>query len=179
MKYLKNEQKMKGAGMSTGESKWNDKSIRGDLHLWIHDTKKYENECPNMVKLLNKINQLKEELNENCQFNSQKVQMQVTCYPGNNSRYVKHLDSKKGGPDRRITCLYYCNPNWVKEHGGELRIYPDSSSDLNNNEGDKNDSSFVDVPPLCDRLLIFQSRRLVHEVLETKEDRFAITSWFY
>jgi Rps23 Pro-64 3,4-dihydroxylase Tpa1-like proline 4-hydroxylase len=170
MKYLKNENKLKSAGMSTGDTKWNDKSIRGDLHLWIHDTKKYENECPHMVKLLNKINSLKEELNENCKFNSNKVQMQVTCYPGNNTRYVKHLDSKKEGPDRRITCLFYCNPNWIKEDGGELRVYKDDSQNL---------KDFVDISPLCDRLLIFQSRRLIHEVLETKKDRFAITSWFY
>jgi Rps23 Pro-64 3,4-dihydroxylase Tpa1-like proline 4-hydroxylase len=36
-----------------------------------------------------------------------------------------------------------------------------------------------DIDPIADRLLIFQSRLIEHEVLPTYHKRFAITTWFY
>eukprot|EP01089_Gocevia_fonbrunei_P014094 TRINITY_DN3785_c0_g1_i2.p1 TRINITY_DN3785_c0_g1~~TRINITY_DN3785_c0_g1_i2.p1 ORF type:complete len:178 (-),score=51.88 TRINITY_DN3785_c0_g1_i2:53-586(-) len=37
---LKDEGKLKLAGMSHGSDKWNDNSVRGDLHLWLNDRTK-------------------------------------------------------------------------------------------------------------------------------------------
>lgn len=37
----------------------------------------------------------------------------------------------------------------------------------------------VDVEPLGDRLLIFQSRSIEHEVMPSHGKRFAITMWYY
>jgi Rps23 Pro-64 3,4-dihydroxylase Tpa1-like proline 4-hydroxylase len=36
-----------------------------------------------------------------------------------------------------------------------------------------------DIEPLGDRLLIFQSRMLEHEVLPVHAKRYAVTMWFY
>lgn len=37
----------------------------------------------------------------------------------------------------------------------------------------------IDMAPLMNRLVIFQSRTIPHEVLAAKSDRSAITMWFY
>ena len=41
------------------------------------------------------------------------------------------------------------------------------------------DGSYQDIDPIADRLLVFQSRMLEHEVLPAHATRFAITMWFY
>lgn len=110
--------KLRAAGMSRGKDFWNDSKIRGDLIMWINEKWQIQEDYPNLYILLTKIDSLRQELNENCQFESQKTQTQLTCYPGEGSRYVRHLDAYKGGTSRRITVLYYANPAWKKADGG-------------------------------------------------------------
>ncbi|KAE9548962.1 hypothetical protein FO519_007830 [Halicephalobus sp. NKZ332] len=78
----------------------------------------------------------------------------IACYPGSGTRYVKHVDNPvKDG--RCITSIYYCNDNWkLAEHGGTLRLYPETSLVP------------MDIDPQADRLVFFWSdRRNPHEVL--------------
>ncbi|KAI4883165.1 hypothetical protein NFI96_013933 [Prochilodus magdalenae] len=77
----------------------------------------------------------------------------VACYPGNGTRYVRHVDNPNGD-GRCITCIYYLNKDWdVKVHGGLLQLYPEGRNVVAN------------IEPLFDRLLIFWSdRRNPHEV---------------
>lgn len=92
----------------------------------------------------------------------------IACYPGNGTRYVKHVDNPiKDG--RCITSIYYCNENWdLSKHGGTLRLYPESSAVP------------MDVDPQGDRLVFFWSdRRNPHEVLPVNRHRFAITIWYF
>uniref|UniRef100_A0A914XNR7 hypoxia-inducible factor-proline dioxygenase n=1 Tax=Plectus sambesii TaxID=2011161 RepID=A0A914XNR7_9BILA len=92
----------------------------------------------------------------------------IACYPGNGTRYVKHVDNPiKDG--RCITSIYYCNDNWdLAKHGGTLRLYPETSAVP------------MDVDPQGDRLVFFWSdRRNPHEVLPVYRHRFAITIWYF
>lgn len=103
------------------------------------------------------------------------------------------MDAYKGGSARKVTLLYYANWKWKKgkeffrlcfgivflslnsipstkqiiclDDGGQLRIFTKDSH--------------VDVEPLGDRLLVFQSRLLEHEVLPSNASRYAITMWLY
>ena len=61
--------------------------------------------------------------------------------------------------------LYYLNPTWTATAGGELRIW------------DRTNVS-RDLAPRNDRLVVFASS-LEHEVLGTRVDRLAVTTWFY
>ncbi|KAF0697729.1 Aste57867_11615 [Aphanomyces stellatus] len=92
---------------------------------------------------------------------------QFAIFPGNNTRFVKHVDtySHRPGLRRCITCLYYLNPHWDLSHGGQLRVHLGESS--------------WDVPPRLDTLLLFRSTDVEHEVLPTTVDRLALTTWFY
>ncbi|KAE9415830.1 hypothetical protein Angca_002568 [Angiostrongylus cantonensis] len=91
----------------------------------------------------------------------------IAIYPGNGTRYVKHVDNPvKDG--RCITAIYYCNEDWdTNMHGGTLRLYPESSAIP------------MDIDPKADRLVFFWSdRRNPHEVMPVYRPRFAITIWY-
>lgn len=92
----------------------------------------------------------------------------IAIYPGNGTRYVKHVDNPvKDG--RCITSIYYCNESWdMDKDGGGLRLYPETSA------------TPMDIDPQADRLVFFWSdRRNPHEVLPVYRNRFAITIWYF
>ncbi|KAK6756900.1 hypothetical protein RB195_014992 [Necator americanus] len=91
----------------------------------------------------------------------------LAIYPGNGTRYVKHVDNPvKDG--RCITTIYYCNQDWdINKDGGTLRLYPESSIIP------------MDIDPKADRLVFFWSdRRNPHEVMPVFRPRFAVTIWY-
>ncbi|KAK6011466.1 oxidoreductase, 2OG-Fe(II) oxygenase family protein [Ostertagia ostertagi] len=91
----------------------------------------------------------------------------LAIYPGNGTRYVKHVDNPvKDG--RCITTIYYCNEDWdIIKHGGTLRLYPETSMIP------------MDIDPKADRLVFFWSdRRNPHEVMPVFRPRFAVTIWY-
>lgn len=92
----------------------------------------------------------------------------VACYPGNGTRYVRHVDNPNGD-GRCITCIYYLNKDWdVKVHGGMLQLFPEGRNAVAN------------IEPIFDRLLIFWSdRRNPHEVKPSYATRYAITVWYF
>lgn len=71
---------------------------------------------------------------------------------------------------RRITLLWYLNPGWLPEWGGQLRAYPQSRHAPR---------CGMDVEPLLDRVLVFRSDLVEHEVLPTSASRCAVTVWLY
>jgi len=162
---LKTQGKLQPAGMSSGENKWHEKKVRGDLRLWMNDRTSLSSLCPDICELIDRAQRLQQELNEACNFDSKRTQVQLACYPGGGSRYVRHLDAFKGGASRRLTILYYFNHDWREGDGGELCLYVDEES--------------VKVQPISDRLVVFQSRQLEHEVLAANTTRYALTVWLY
>ena len=93
----------------------------------------------------------------------------VSCYPGNGTHYVKHVDNPNRD-GRAITTTYYLNKDWdAKKVGGLLRIFPQGWS-----------NQVVDIEPLMDRLVVFWSdRRNPHEVQPAYQTRYAITIWYF
>jgi len=98
---------------------------------------------------------------------NKRTKAHVACYPGNGTRYVKHVDNPNGD-GRVITSIYYLNKDWnTKRDGGLLRMFPVGMDEVAN------------IEPLFDRALFFWSdRRNPHEVLPAFRDRFAITVWY-
>ena len=77
---------------------------------------------------------------------------------------MRHRDAFPGGDNRRVTAILYLNPDWQPEHGGQLRLHLDPPRD---------------VEPFSERLVVFLSDRVEHEVLPAFADRWAITAWYY
>ena len=89
----------------------------------------------------------------------------LAVYPGNGSRFARHIDNTTGD-GRRLTVLIYLNPEWDRDTDqGALRLTP----------GDQ----MIDVYPLAGRLAMFYSADVPHEVMPTFGQRHAITVWYY
>jgi SM-20-related protein len=138
------------AGVTRGKKK--DETIRSDQTAWLDDS-----------PLHRPFEGLREELNRTAYLGLARFDVQLARYaPG--ARYVRHLDAFPGSDNRRVTAIVYLNPDWRPEHGGQLRLHVESVRD---------------VEPTLDRLVVFLSDRVEHEVLPARAERFAVTAWFY
>jgi len=91
------------------------------------------------------------------------------------AEYHCHKDSYDGEDNQRVlTVLLYLNPNWQPGDGGELRIFG-TLQEAGRRTLDK--GSYVDIAPLCGRLVMFRSRDVWHAVREPREKRWALTLW--
>ena len=80
--------------------------------------------------------------------------------------YKKHLDAFKGNTNRIVTTVFYLNPDWKVEDGGELVMYSDQ------------DEMLEKMLPQYGKLVVFLSDRFPHEVLPANRDRYSIAGWF-
>jgi SM-20-related protein len=96
------------------------------------------------------------------------MEVQIARYPGGGAAYDRHRDAfaapPGARPGRRVTAIYYANPAWTPEAGGLLRLHGNAGP--------------VDVAPILDRLLVFLSERVEHEVLPAHAPRCAVTAWY-
>lgn len=117
-------------------------------------------------------------------------QSQLANYPGDgDAGYPRHLDQCASSltdlglleywrlsdyRGRSITSILYLNDaTWDgKLHCGQIRCYIASGVG-----GGKEGAAYEDIVPKGGTLLIFDSRRIEHEVLPSKRDRTALTSW--
>jgi 2OG-Fe(II) oxygenase superfamily len=91
---------------------------------------------------------------------------------GDGSYYDKHYDNSGADDLRKLTVLYYMNPDWRTELGGCFRIYKKAihagDEDSWRQDGAiverRGDDVTIDVEPRGDRLLAFWSDQLVHSV---------------
>eukprot|EP01052_Picozoa_sp_SAG31_P019413 SAG31_NODE_1413_length_8459_cov_7.720215_5_plen_104_part_00 len=75
----------------------------------------------------------------------------VSCYPGGNAAYIRHCDNPNQN-GRRLTAIYYLNPDWEPSCGGALRVYA----------GPSDVSVGTDIEPLADRCAQFNRERSAH-----------------
>jgi SM-20-related protein len=134
--------------------------VRGDRHAWFGEL----DLPPALQGLWAAFDALRVALNREAWLGLQRFELQLACYPGGGSVYAAHRDALRESAARRVTAIYYLNPGWVPANGGALRVEePDGHR-------------FVE--PLLDRLVLFLSDRVVHEVLPVSAPRFAATAWF-
>ena len=81
-------------------------------------------------------------------------------------RWANEVDNR-----RELTFLLYVNLDWdASKLGGCLRLHPDV-----NRPGERT----VDIEPIAGRIVVFESGKQMHEVLESNAgaDRLALTLW--
>ena len=99
----------------------------------------------------------------------------LTCYACKASDtpgvYHAHMDSSPGDKSSRlgVTTLFYLSPDGVE--GGGLRV-----GLMEEGTGNKI-ASTIDINPRSNRLVLFLSKFIPHEVLETRSRRFALASF--
>ena len=137
--------------------------IRTDYIRWIRETETSE-VLPHAAFFAAMI-QLREQLREEAFLPLKSHEFHATVYPPG-AFYRKHVDVFRGEQSTRLmSCIYYLNADWKPEDGGALRIYP------------QDETGFVDIYPAFNRLVVFQSRKIPHEVLAPTRPRFALTGW--
>lgn len=144
----------------TGRDGIHGHAVRGDRTAWVDDRV----HDPPWDALWRAFDTLRSEVNAAAWLGLRRFTVQIAYYPGDGSTYARHLDALAGEGSRRLTAIVYLDPGWRPEDGGALRIYePDGPRDL---------------APLHDRLVLFLSGALDHEVLPVVAERFAVTAWF-
>ena len=119
---------------------------------------------PAVAALLARLDLLRAELAAALWLPLDRVELQLARYTRPGARYARHRDTFRASDDRRITAVYYLNPAWIPAHGGCLRMHLDGAGPL-------------DVAPLLDRLVVFASASVDHEVLPVHAPRLALTAW--
>ena len=139
------------------------KSIRGDVILWMDETRAN----PSESLFFNKINHLVNYLNKTCFMGILHKEFHYAIYP-KGTFYKRHLDTFKNDDRRKLSFVCYLNhEDWQPENGGELVLYLDE----NNPENDKI------IYPLPGRVVIFESQIIEHEVKPVNTKRLSITGW--
>jgi SM-20-related protein len=115
--------------------------------------------------LIDRFEQLRLELNRKAYLGLSRMDVQLARYPGGGARYDRHLDAVAGRThNRRVTAIWYANIDWQPTHGGTLRVHTPAPRD---------------IEPILDRLVLFLSEKVEHEVLPAHAPRLAVTAWYY
>lgn len=131
---------------------------RGDYIKWLEKDPRR----PATNEYLDKLNELRLELNRHFYLGLQDFEAHFTRYP-EGTRYVRHVDAFSTDDNRRISVVLYLNPSWYPGAGGTLMIYPPNKE-------------AVSIDPIAGRLVVFEST-FEHEVLPALFERHSITAW--
>ena len=152
---------VKGALVPAGvgrEQRTHAPQIRTDSTYWPEA----DDTCESLREAWQAFAALQQQLNAQAWLGLKRFELQLAHY-GPGGRYQRHRDAFLGDDNRRVTAIVYLNPDWSSADGGHLRIYRDEPFDLE---------------PRLDRLVIFLSERIEHEVLPNTAGRFALTAWY-
>jgi SM-20-related protein len=139
------------------------KSIRGDVILWIDETRADAAE----KLFFNKINDLVSYLNKTCFLGILHKEFHYAIYP-KDTYYKRHIDTFQNDDRRKLSFVCYLNEDgWLPENGGELVLYLNE----NGNEVEKI------IYPFPGRVVIFESQIIEHEVKPVNTERLSITGW--
>lgn len=142
--------------------------------LLIDEDQQYTRVCQKYNKFITKkvcetLNKKKKGL----KLTEQDTFTKVACCNGKDVSLPKHLDNNGYNPDdlRKVTAILYFGDDWKPEYGGILRIHL--------NKGSK---EYIDIEPKGNRLVLFWSDMMIHQVLPTTKEfegkkRFTLTIW--
>ena len=111
----------------------------------------------------------------------------LACYDGQGAFYKAHMDSATSDP-RRLTAILYLVPDgwdgspqrdggnlvwWIVNEGGDGEAW----GEVRGAAGGAPHKQQLEPKP--GRLVIFNARTVMHEVLPTHRKRFAVTLWYF
>ena len=135
-----------------------DESVRTDQIAWLAPGEA----TGALAEAERRFSDLMGPLNEAAWLGLRSFDLQLAHY-GPGEKYARHRDAFEGQDNRRVTAIVYLNEGWIPAHGGQLRLHV---------------APPVDLEPTLDRLVVFRSAVVEHEVLEAHTDRWALTAWY-
>lgn len=150
----------KRAGVGRGQGHTRDDALRTDGILWLDPGH------PVDAAYLAWMERLRLGLNRRLFLGLFDYEAHFAVYePG--AYYRKHLDAFQGGTNRILTTVFYLNPGWTPDCGGELLVY-----------APQEDGILASVTPDFGKMVIFLSDTFAHEVAVTRRRRHSIAGWF-
>lgn len=132
--------------------------VRGDrIQWWIAGQT-----SPPQTQFLDLVERLRMLLNRSFFLALHDAEIHYALYPPG-AGYQPHIDQFSRCADRQISLVYYLNPNWTPEAGGQLRLHL--------NDGP------LDIDPMAGRLVLFRSALILHEVLPATRTRASVVGW--
>jgi SM-20-related protein len=131
-----------------------------------------------MIKILEAVCQ---RLSNNAILQSPKLDSNLSellyAYYPQGGFYRRHRDAISGSASvlRTFSLLLYLNRDWKPADGGNLRMHMDGGGDELPTGVKPN---FLDIPPEGGTLVLFNSAKVPHEVLDTNSERLAIVGWY-
>lgn len=154
------ESQLKRAGIGREGDYQLDESVRGDSIQWL------EPGDAAVTEFLSAMDTLRQAMNERLFLGLFDYEAHFASYiPG--AFYKKHRDAFRGKPGRKVSTVFYLNPDWNLAAGGELVLYDEAG-----------EQELVRVAPECGRLVLFLSEDFPHEVLPAQCSRQSIAGWF-
>ena len=139
-----------------------DKTIRGDEIKWLDNN----NLSPASQVYMDQVEAMMRFFNRTLFLSLKDFECHFAHYPSG-TFYKRHLDLLKLSDHRKLSFVFYLNPDWKEGDGGELLLY------LQENGTERT----VVVNPLLGRLVVFRSEILEHEVALANKSRYSITGW--
>jgi SM-20-related protein len=151
---------VKPAGVGRGRQHARNENLRTDSIQWL------DNQYSAEAAYLAWMEQLRLGLNRRLFLGLFDYEAHFAVYePG--AYYRKHLDAFQGNTNRVLTTVFYLNPDWLPEEGGELLVYSADGSTVINT-----------VMPQFGTMVIFLSEQFPHEVIAAQRRRYSIAGWF-
>ena len=138
-------------------------AIRGDTICWIDEPSPY----PASAEFLERTGVLQQTLNRHFFLGLRHLECHFARYePG--AGYAQHIDQHRNTGFRKISMVFYLNPDWQPGNGGELCIY----------HPDDPEKEIGRILPQMGRLALFRSDTIPHAVLPSSKNRWSLTGWF-
>ncbi len=155
------EEQLTKAGIGTLSKYQIRENIRGDEIMWLN-----RNDCnEEIATFFSIIETFIPTVNRSLYTAIKDYEFHLAHYPAGGF-YKKHLDQFKERNNRILSVIVYMNDNWQEGDGGELKIYKSEDPD-----------DFELVAPIGNRLAIFRSDSVWHEVLTANKSRKSLTGW--
>jgi SM-20-related protein len=132
--------------------------IRGDQIDWWHP----EQVTVAQQTYLRHLEELRGLLNHHLYLSLVTQEAHYALYPPQTC-YQRHLDQFQHAPERAVSTVFYLNSDWHADEGGQLRLH--LAKGIQN------------LLPSWNRLVLFRSADIEHEVLPATRERLSIAGW--
>ena len=160
VKYRESQQ-LVPAGVGRGANTVVRRDIRSDRIAWLDGSSSAQSDY------LEQMDALRRGLNRTLFAGLREYECHFSDYaPG--AFYERHIDSFRGDAIRKVSTVFYLNPDWQESWGGQLRIFDPKAPER----------ILVEISPQLGSWVCFLSDVFEHEVLPASHHRHAIAGWF-
>lgn len=148
------------ARIGRGSHTHQDRAVRGDALCWL------EADMPAGAAYLRWMDSLREVLNRELFLGLCEFEAHYAHYPAG-AFYRRHVDRHRDSNARVVSAVFYLNPDWPAEAGGEFVMYARDGVQERYRQR-----------PEGGTLVLFMSDDMPHEVLPATQPRWSIAGWF-